>query len=98
MDAAGSANATKMPELVAGIERVKRLANSLADLGDQLNGQANRLFGSPPPGPASPTDQIPLGKVGEGGPLLAQLADVFDTLDRNLQRARTGADRLEKLG
>lgn len=93
----GSANAARMPELVSGIERVKRIANSTADIADQLHGQANRLFGTPPPEPASTTGST-VGKVADDGSLLMRLADVFETIERNLQRAQAGATRLADLG
>lgn len=94
----GDANAAKPPELVAGLERLRRLANSLADLGDQLNSQANRLFGSNEPAPVpTVTNAIPPG-ASPGGPLLYQISDAFETIERNLARAAAGARRLGDLG
>lgn len=94
-DAAGS---TKPPELVSAVERMKRLANSLADLGDQLNSQASRIFGAPPPEPQAPASVGPAIAKGDGAALLYQMADVFETIERNLGRVRTGANRLGDLG
>lgn len=93
------ANAVKPPELVAGLERMRRLANSLADLGDQLNQQANRLFGPQPATPSSTPASVPPNKDPEPlPPLLYQINDAFETIERNLARASAGANRLAELG
>lgn len=85
-----------MPPLVSAIERLQRMANSLADLGDQLHAQASRVMGNNAVAPSSP--QMPDGKVAVDAPLMSRLDDVIETMKRNLQRASAGASRLSEIG
>lgn len=103
MDGAGyasppgaSANVSKMPPMLSAIDRVQRLANSLADLADQLHGQATRVIGNNAVEPASAPH--PDGKMSENAPLMSRLEEALGTAQRNLQRAVAGGNRLAELG
>lgn len=94
--APGAGNISKMPPMLSAIDRVQRLANSLADLADQLHGQATRVMGNNAVEPASAP--MPDGKLSENAPLMSRLEEALSTAQRNLQRASAGANRLAEIG
>lgn len=89
-------NISKMPPMLSAIDHVQRMANSLADLGDQLHGQATRVIGNNAVEPAPPP--MPDGKLSENAPLMSRLEEALGTAQRNLQRAVAGANRLAEIG
>lgn len=89
-------NQTKMPPMLSAIDRMQRLANELADLADQLHGQATRVIGNNAVAP--PSAPLPDGKLAENAPLMSRLDEALSAAQRNVHRARAGANRLSEIG
>jgi hypothetical protein len=69
--------------------------NEVADLADQLHGQANRLLGS---APTPPTAAVNKPELAGNAPLVSQIEEALERLSLQFMRVREGANRLSRLG
>jgi hypothetical protein len=70
--------------------------NEVADLADQLHGQANRLLGSAPTPPTATSANKP--DLAGNSPLMSQIEEALERLSLQFMRVREGANRLSRLG